>query len=426
MGGRDQDESLPRPTSAWERLNVRRILAIDLRGLHVDAVRRGYQVSKDTSVIVSRDSALLDATPDLFDRGAVVGMPVKKAARLCLALVLPEHVQEAESLSRQAWDILASHTPLVERTDTHLGYIDLTGCLRDGESLRERSAELRRQVRQEIGIRPKIGGGSTRETARIAAQQSADGYIPRMRSDERRLVQGTSVSSPHVAPGRIAKKLDSLGIRTLGEASALSFDQLASLIGKDVGWKLHRLSRCEPLRSLRANYPPRSISVSEAFDASDRAPQVFHIFERLLENANVQVRGDFPTELVVTLHPVGEAPRTDRFRFARNDITSTARAFRAERMMRDLWQGEELERIALTFCGLHPYESCQQRLWGEEQRRRRERCLDVVTRVQARFTLRSLVFATEDEMNVLAPPTSFSAEAFQQTYLCPQGCGMYE
>jgi DNA polymerase-4 len=401
---------------------------IHLPGFYVAATRPDKGTAS-VPLLVSRGATVLDASAEALEKGVVVGMPVRRALRLVSAVVEPEDASRTAPFFRQVWDVVASHTPLIETRDHHEGFADLTGCLRRGEPLAERAELLRAQITAETGLRARIGGGSTCASAQLAARQSPDGFLPRTRSDERRFLREFPVSGcSGLFPDALLQRLPALGVRTLGDVAALPPERVMAIAGRADGWRLWRLSRREETRALRPTYPPEAITVAQGFlPPTDEESRIVALLERLSATANARLcrAGMEARTLSLTLHLAGGERRHQEVRFPRKSTTALAAALRAERLFRDVWRGEEVEKIVLSLGALVPRVAEQVSLWGGAARRRRDDVRCAVERTQARFGARSLAFASEDDAEFLLPPPRFAAEAFMQAELCPRGAGWY-
>jgi nucleotidyltransferase/DNA polymerase involved in DNA repair len=379
---------------------MRKILSIFLPRFYVVATGKK---TDGMPLIVERDGTVLDGSEEVFANGGKAGMPVRRVLRLAPARVVAEDVSLAKPLFRRVWEIVYGQTPLVETTDYHEGFADLTGCLRDGESLAERAKTLREQLREATGLHPRIGGGSTTLSARIAAGISRDGFIPRFRSEERALLWDSPIGACAGFSERLVARLALLGVETFGDLYGLSPEQVISVAGKRDGWTLIRLARLEEARPLRPNYPPESVVVSKSFlPGIEDEPLAFAWLARLCKGANdaLAKKDRRPMEMSLTLHLEGGERRIRGMRFSREGVGATARAFRAERLLRELWKGEEIERLELSFGALEPVAAEQTLLWDESRRKQRESASYAVEMSRARFGPRGLSFGNDDPASV--------------------------
>ncbi|MDA1191938.1 MAG: hypothetical protein O3A46_09685 [Candidatus Poribacteria bacterium] len=193
----------------------------------------GFFVTEpDTPTIIVRDDCVLDATSDVWKQGVVVGMPIRKAARLASAVILSVNEGAVRDRWRALWDIAYSHTPNVETTNLHQGYLDLTGCLRRGERFAERADELRRQIADATGLTPHIGGGSTAFDARASAPNN---HVPSGANAERRHRDRISLANCTDIPPKTLDRIDRLGLRTLGDIRAESVASIQRQLGRHDG-----------------------------------------------------------------------------------------------------------------------------------------------------------------------------------------------
>lgn len=404
---------------------MRRLLAIRLPGFYLAAT--GWDGSDGVPALVSREGAVLDASPDARACGVIEGMPIRSAMRLSPSRVLPEDPARARVLYRKVWEVVASHTPLVETTDYHTGFANLTGCLKPGESLAERASRLRDEIGRATGLRARIGGGSTTLSAEIASHSGDDGFLPRFLSQERKFLWKSPLSACSAIPPKIAARLSLLGLETFGDLLRFTPEQLAGVAGKRDGWTLYRLSRLDEVRPLRPNYPPETLVVSKGFvPPTEHEPQVVAWLSRLCDRGNrtLSKRGLRPMEMSVTLHLSDGSTRIAETRFSREGIGSLARSFRAEALFREAWLGEELERLTLTFDALEPLVPEQTTLWDDGKKRQRENAVRAIEMTRARFGTRGLSFA-KDAFADAGVPGAWVEPLLSHSDLIPAGAGWY-
>jgi nucleotidyltransferase/DNA polymerase involved in DNA repair len=404
---------------------MRKMLSISLPQFYLVAI--GWDGSDGVPALVSRDGTVLDASLDARVCGVAEGMPIRNAVRLSPSRVFPEDPARARVLHRKVWGIVASHTPLVETTDYHTGFANLTGCLRPGESLAERASRLRDEIHQATGLRARIGGGSTLLSAQIASRSGDDGFLPRFLSEERRFLWGSMLATCSAVPSKITARLSLLGLETFGDLLRFTPEQLAGVAGKRDGWTLYHLSRLEEVRPLRPNYPPETLVVSKGFvPPTEHEQQIVAWLSRLCDRGNrtLAARGLKAMEMSLTLHLVDGSTRIAETRFSREGIGSFARSFRAEGLLRGAWLGEELERLTLTFDALELLIPEQTTLWDDGMKRQQENAVRAIEMTRARFGTRGLSFA-KDVFADAGIPGAWVEPVLSRSDLIPAGAGWY-
>ncbi|MDA1191606.1 MAG: hypothetical protein O3A46_07985 [Candidatus Poribacteria bacterium] len=391
----------------------------------------GFFVTDPTvPTLVVRDGLVLDGTPDVWEQGVTVGMPVRKASRLASAVVLPVDEGAVRDRWRALWDAAFAHTPAVETTDLHEGYLDLTGCLSPGERLADRAERLRGEIADAIGLTPRIGGGSTTFDARASAPED---FVPSGMNAERRHRDRIPLSVCADIPPKTLDRIARLGLRTLGDLHRESVDSIRRQLGRDDGVKLHRIAHSVEVRPVVANYPLKNITHTVAFPPLNDESAVSAHLRDLIDAANddaaqAAARSEAPAALRLSLESFRGRVLDAEFVVSRKGMTANARRYRLERMLWELWDGRELERLTVTLEGLRPVLSEQPSLWidlGGEKDRERSRAVvgEMLELVCARYGDDAATTADDPALTGIDP--CFASQVVNASGLCPSGTGWY-
>ncbi len=404
---------------------MRHILAVWIEGLHHAAARTRH-TDLEGPIIVAHDEHVLDASDEVLRRGVKLGASVRSALRIASALVVPYDPTLSRPLSRKAWDVMASHTPLVEVLDDHKGFVDLTGCLKPDETLPQRAEVLREQVLDTTGCALRIGGGSGRFVAQIALKKPPHGRILESEADERELIENVPLDRfPSISP-ELAERCARLGIRLLGDVRRFPVERVLELAGRSEGWTLHRIAHGNDTTKVQANYPPETITLSKSFlPPTHHEPQVVAVLERLsgLINEELAERQLNAIELSLELHLADGERRHQQSRFPRHQIADLARAYRAECLLRSLWRGEEVEQMTLACGKLRPRTHEAGYLWNPGKQAQQDKAQVAVEMTRARFGTHALAFAENGDIALSMPPIRFAEQIWEQNGLCPLGAG---
>lgn len=161
---------------------------------------------------VLRDNVVLEASDTAHEWGVRPGITKHLAKRRCPALQFenfdPDNFKAAFA---EVWNLFADHSPLVEPTDYHEGYIDLTGC-----SHRQSLADLLRQavwrLRFQYGLGLGWGGGQDRWLARAAC--GTNRFIAP--AEESVFLQNCALKNLRL-PGDLVERLMRLGIKSAAD-----------------------------------------------------------------------------------------------------------------------------------------------------------------------------------------------------------------
>ena len=125
-------------------------------------------------------------------------------------------------------------------------------------------------------------------------------------------------------------------------------------------------------------------------------------------------------ELTVAVEFEGGKKRDAKTRFARRDVTASMRAHRFERLLREVWEGQEVAELSLVFGAIQPYEAEQTSIWEDIRQQARRATAEFMEMASARFGNRCLVRASSTQ-----PTSRFAAISLMDSGVCPLGSGWF-
>ncbi|HKB33856.1 MAG TPA: hypothetical protein VKF16_08310 [Candidatus Dormibacteraeota bacterium] len=171
---------------------------------------------------------VIAASEEALPFGVTPGMALRQAEHLCpQATFLPPDPESAARLRELVSSALYDLAPTVEVRIEGVAWLDVSGVVNPGESIRE----ARRRLRAAIGREPRLGLAPGPFSARLAAARARPG----------RLVQ-VDIAKTFLAPlsahelpldAEQLERLDLLGLRTLGAVAAIGPRELESQLGRD-------------------------------------------------------------------------------------------------------------------------------------------------------------------------------------------------
>ncbi|MCB1927276.1 MAG: DNA polymerase IV [Rhodocyclaceae bacterium] len=201
--------------------------------------------------------------------GVHSAMSAAKALRLCPELILLRPRFDAyQDASRRILEIYRAFTALVEPLSLDEAYLDVTGVERCQGSASLMAEEIRRRIRDEVGITASAGIAPNKFLAKVASDwNKPDGqFVVRPEA-----VDAFVASLPVeriFGVGRVtASKLHRLGVRSCGDLRDWSAAELGKRFGS-FGERLYRLCRGEDARPVAPRSQRKSLSVETTY-ASD-------------------------------------------------------------------------------------------------------------------------------------------------------------
>jgi DNA polymerase IV len=238
--------------------------------------------------------------------GVRSAMPMAEALRLCpgLIIVRGDHRYYRE-LSRQFRAILDSFSPLVEVVSIDEAYLDASDSDRLFGGAEALARELKRRVRDEIGLAVSLGVASNKLVAKIASDlDKPDGLRIVQPGQEAATFAPLPIDRlPGIGP-KSAQRLRESGIRTLGELASAPDVLLRAVAGNDAE-RLRARARGEHDRPVRPEWerePQKSIGHEETFGRDLRGLRELDApLYHLSEETGAELRRNGLTGTTVTL-----------------------------------------------------------------------------------------------------------------------------
>ncbi|MDF1604323.1 DNA polymerase IV [Nocardioides sp. YIM 152315] len=236
------------------------ILHADLDSFFASVEQRDDPRLRDRPVIVG-GGVVLAASYEAKACGVRSAMGGRQAMRLCPeALVVPPRFAAYVEASRRVFAIFDDTTPLVEGLSIDEAFLDVAGLRRLAGPPEQVGADLRRRVREEVGLPISVGIARTKYLAKVASAVSKpDGLL--------RVAPGREQEFLHPLPierlwgvGRVtAAKLHAEGIRTIGELARREELELTAAVGQAAGRHLWALANLRDPRPVEVGRRRRSI-----------------------------------------------------------------------------------------------------------------------------------------------------------------------
>lgn len=211
--------------------------------------------------------------------GVHSAMPMAEAVRLCPDLLIVPHSFGAyRAHSEQVMAILNDLTPLVEQVSIDEAFLDVTGLKQDGPTI---ARTLQQTINERLGLPCSLGVASNKLIAKIANNRGKarirTGSAPNAievvpPGEEAAYLAPLPVSELWGVGDKTAARLQSLGIRTIGELAQQPHRRLVQLFGKH-GYAMWRHAQGIDERPVETEHAVKSISKETTFahDIRDEA-----------------------------------------------------------------------------------------------------------------------------------------------------------
>jgi DNA polymerase-4 len=176
--------------------------------------------------------------------GVQGGMSGRRARQLCPTLTfVGGHFTEYQRFGDAAIDVLRDLTPLVERISIDEAFADVRGSVHLFGSPESMATEVRRRVRDEIGLPISVGVATTKHLAKVASQVAKpDGLVVVEAGAEKAFLEPLPVRLLWGVGPKTEEKLVGAGITTIGQLATVRPGAIRSLLGEAVGTKLGSLA----------------------------------------------------------------------------------------------------------------------------------------------------------------------------------------
>ncbi|WP_281688954.1 DNA polymerase IV [Pseudonocardia thermophila] len=250
------------------------ILHADLDAFYASVEQRDDPRLRGRPVIVG-GGVVLACSYEAKRCGVRTAMGGRQAKRLCPdAVVVPPRMSAYSAASKAVFAIFRDTTPLVEGISIDEAFLDVGGLWRIAGSPVDIAAQLRRRIRDEVGLPITVGVARTKFLAKVASGVAKpDGLLHVPADRELQFLHPLPVEKLWGVGPVTAAKLHALGVRTVGEAAALGEGPLVGLVGKAEGHKLHALSHNRDPRAVDPGRRRRSIGSQRALGHRPRSPE---------------------------------------------------------------------------------------------------------------------------------------------------------
>ena len=198
--------------------------------------------------------------------GVHSAMPTATAQRLCPQLiVVSPRMDKYREVSRQVQAIFADYTHLIEPLSLDEAYLDMSNATAFYGSATLIAQDIRRRVRDTLGITISAGIAPNKFLAKIASDwNKPDGQFVIRPHEVPEFVRQLPVKKIYGVGKVTAGRLNSMGIETCEDLQQWTVDALSAQFGS-FGLRLYELSRGIDQREVKIESQRKSLSVETTF-----------------------------------------------------------------------------------------------------------------------------------------------------------------
>ncbi len=254
------------------------IAHIDCDAFYAAVEKRDHPELRDKPLIVGGEGKRgVVSTCCYIARTAGVrsAMPMAQAMRLCpQAVVTPPDMQKYVGVAREIREMMLRLTPLVEPISIDEAFLDLSGCEgANGASAIVTLARFAKDIEDKIGVTVSVGLSDCKFLAKLASDRDKPrGFAIIGRREAKQILAPMPVSCIWGVGKAAEARLETLGLRTIGDIQALDEDAMMRRLGEE-GRRLWRLANGVDKRRVTMERETKSISAEVTFEEDIAEPE---------------------------------------------------------------------------------------------------------------------------------------------------------
>ena len=357
-------------------------------GAKEDLRKQAAGVGGDTAL---RHGIILAKSVPAKRYGIRTGESILEAKRKCPSLILvPPHYQLYEKASKAFIEILKEFSPAVEQYSIDEAFMDMTGTRALWYSPEAAAEAIRKRVRDELGFTVNIGISSNKVLAKMASDFEKPDKVHTLFPEEiETKLWPLSVSELFFVGSRTKRKLDSLGIYTIGELARTDPEILKSHLKKqgEILWAFANGIDTSPVEPEPAGNKGYGNSLTLPFDVTD-IPHARLALLGLSETLGARMRKNQVRAQVFTLSVKTWDFRCYSHQKKFSDPTDLTEEIykRAVLLLGQVWKGEPIRHLGIQGSDLAGKDMpVQGSLFQGEAYEKRRRAEMTVDRIRQRY-----------------------------------------
>ncbi len=339
-----------------------------------------------------RHGIVLAASYEAKKYGVKTTMPKWEAEKLVPdgIYLRPDHKRYLE-FSKRIMNIIRDFSPLVEQFSIDEAFVDMAGSHCD---IVETAKMIKKRIWEEVGVLCSVGIGPNKVVAKMAAElEKPDGLTLITKSEVPARLWPLPVKKLFGVGGSTQKKLNSLGIYTIGDLAGFPPDILERKLGAP-GRALHVSANGESCSSVNPNSHDDLKSIGNQFTLSRdyKGPEIKKAIMEIAEKVGHRVRqGRYMCKTVtLILRETDFTNRTWSHTLSEYTDISEEICSTAVRLFKSNWpQDKKVRLIGVSVSNLVPKRYEQVDLFNEKEKLRK---LDnACDQIKKRFGYNSIV-----------------------------------
>lgn len=274
------------------------IFHIDLDAFYASVEQRENPSLRGKPLIIGADpregrgrGVVVTCSYEARKHGLRSGMPISQAYRLCPdGIYIRPNFELYGNVSADVMCLLKKYADKFEQVSIDEAYLDVTRiCERFGGPV-ELAKRIKSDLRESEGLTCSIGIAPNKSAAKIASDfQKPDGLTYVDPSHVKEFLAPLPVSKISGIGAKTEKRLNDLGIKTIGDLARHSPKDLYNRFGKTAVW-MWAIANAEENIEVQENYTMKSIGAEYTFDVdADDWSQVEHQLRSLIDTVHARL-----------------------------------------------------------------------------------------------------------------------------------------
>lgn len=332
--------------------------------------------------------------------GVTTGEPLSQALRKCPSLlVVPSRFDIYIQYSSHLMNLLSDYTPDIEKFSIDEAFLDMTSTIHlFGEPV-DVANRIRERVHRELGFTVNVGIAPNKLLAKMASDFKKPDLCHTLFQDEIPAKMWPLPVRELFSVGNSAqKKLEGIGIRTIGQLAFANVELLKPILGEKYAIMIHEYARGidpspvaerDPINKGYGN----STTLSRDVDDFDTA---FLVILSLSETVGARLRADHVQCDCICVEIKDQDFRVQSHQMTLNRPTDSTTVIyeNACRLLRDFWDRKPLRLIGVRATRISDDGFSQMSLFESEQSQKMKEMEMAVDRIRSKFGTDSIKRAT--------------------------------
>lgn len=361
----------------------------------------------------SRHGIVLAKSISAKKYGVITGEPIAQALRKCPGLtVVPARFEIYSEYSGKLMNLLSDYTPDIEKFSIDEAFLDMSSTIHLFGEPWDVAGRIRERVFEELGFTVNVGIAPNKLLAKMASDFKKPNLCHTLFPDEIPKKMWPLPIGELFFVGRSAKKkLEGIGIHTIGELASCRPEHLKPLLGEKYAVLIHGYARGIDLSPVERREPVNKgygNSTTLAHDV-ENLKDAFQVLLSLSETVGARLRSDHVLCGCVCVEIKDWEFRSQSHQITLNNPTDSTTVIyeNACRLLEEFWDLTPLRLLGVRAAKITGEDFHQMNLFESEQTRRMRELEKAVDHIRDKFgagSIKRASFLKADDMSAKNMP----------------------